>query len=182
MRMIIAFLFLTMMGASAVQAASAEELALWRSIENSQDARDYETYLRLYPFGDFAETAEIRATRLRGTSDLSAREASLRLSKRQRREVEERLSRAGFYPGSINGRFNRDTRLAIFDFRTAYGLPRHEFLDREMLRTLTRATGNEYLNRSTSNSRTFNGSRDGDVAAGAVAGALLLGGIILLAD
>lgn len=182
MRMIIAALFLIFAGGVAADAASPQELAYWRSIQDSRDARDFERYLRLYPGGDFAQAAETRATRLRRVENRRAREAALGLSVGQRREVEQRLARAGFFPGSINGRFNRDTRLAIRDFRIAYGLPRHRFLDRSMLRQLVRVTGNEYFDNRTSNSRSFNGARDGEIAAGAVAGALLLGGIILLAD
>ncbi|MEL6794625.1 MAG: peptidoglycan-binding domain-containing protein, partial [Pseudomonadota bacterium] len=117
MRMIIALLFATLLGAAAADAGTPQELAYWRSIEASRDARDFENYLRLYPGGDFAQAAETRATRLRRVEDRRRREAALGLSRGQRREVEERLARAGFFPGSINGKFNRDTRRAIRDFR-----------------------------------------------------------------
>ncbi len=163
-------------------AQSASEASYWRSIRDSRDWRDFDDYLRAYPYGAYAERAERRARNLRLAEDRRGRERALGLNQGQRREVEARLSRAGFYPGSINGRFNRDTRVAIRDFRTANGLPRHRFLDREMLRVLVRRTGNEYSSYSGgSTSRTRN-NRDAEVAAGVVAGALLLGGIILLAD
>lgn len=161
-----------------VDAASPEETSFWRSIRNSENYQDYDEYLRRYPAGDYSAKARKRATRYRRLEDRIATEQSLGLSRNQRREVEERLARAGFYPGSINGAFNQDTRLAIRDFRVAYGLPRHRFLDRPMLRTLVRASGDEYRRGYTQRGN----GREGDVAAGVFAGALLLGGVILLAD
>lgn len=164
-------------------AAGVQERAYWNSIRNSRNAEDFETYLYRYPYGDWTEQAERRASNLRARDDRRRREDALGLSRGQRREVEARLSRAGFFPGSINGDFNRDTRTAIRDFRIAYGLPRHRFLDAQMIRVLVRNSGNEYAGGSSSYSRNNGGSaRDGDIAAGVVVGALLLGGIILLAD
>ena len=163
----------------AANAGSAEERSFWRSISESQNYFDYDEYLRRYPNGDYARKARKRAERYRRVERRLAEEESLGLNRGQRREVEERLARAGFYPGSINGSFNDDTRRAIRDFRLSYGLPRSRFLDRPMLRALVRVTGDEYRRGYSARSHA---SRDGEVAAGVVAGALLLGGIILLAD
>lgn len=175
--------FASMLAPGPAVAAGAQERAYWRSIQDSKNPEDFETYLYRYPYGDWAEQAERRADNLRAREDRRRREDALGLTRGQRREVEARLSRAGFYPGSINGDFNRDTRLAIRDFRVAYGLPRHRFLDAQMIRVLVRNSGNEYSGGSTSYSQ-YNGNsaRDGEIAAGVVVGALLLGGIILLAD
>lgn len=168
---------------SPVWAAGVQEKAYWNSIRNSRNPEDFETYLYRYPYGDWTEQAERRANNLRARDDRRRREDALGLSRGQRREVEARLSRAGFFPGSINGEFNRDTRTAIRDFRVAYGLPRHRFLDAQMIRVLVRNSGNEYAGGASGFSRNNGGSaRDGDIAAGVVVGALLLGGIILLAD
>lgn len=163
-------------------AQSAAEASYWRSIRDSRDWRDFDDYLRRYPYGAYADRAERRAGNLRLVEERRGREQALRLNRGQRREVEARLSRAGFYPGSINGDFNRDTRQAIQRFRRANGLPGHRFLDREMVRVLVRRTGNEYSSYSSGGNRRPQGDRDGEIAAGIVAGALLLGGIILLAD
>lgn len=163
-------------------AQSAAEASYWRSIRDSRDWRDFDDYLRRYPYGAYSDQAERKVRNLQRVDDQRAREDALRLNRGQRREVEARLARAGFHPGSINGDFNRDTRLAIRDFRAANGLPRHRFLDREMIRVLVRRTGNEYSSYSSGTTRRPRGDRDGEVAAGIVAGALLLGGIILLAD
>ena len=181
--LVVLLVFSALGGASVVdghaEAASRQERNFWRSIQGSTDPYDYEEYLRVYPYGDYAAEAERKAERLYQVQDRKSRERALRLNRGQRREVEARLARAGFPPGSINGDFNRDTRRAIRDFRRFYGLHPHRFLDRPMLRVLVAETGERYTGRET-NRRA--GGRDGEVAAGVVAGALLLGGIILLAD
>ena len=147
---------------------------VYRQFYYSQNHFDYDEYLRRYPYGDYAEKARKRSNRFRRMDA----ENALGLNRGQRREVEERLARAGFFPGSINGVFNQDTRIAIRDFRIAYDLPRSRFLDRPMLRTLVRVTGDEYRRGFTRD----RGGREGEIAAGVAVGALLLGGIILLAD
>ncbi|MEM7269445.1 MAG: peptidoglycan-binding domain-containing protein [Pseudomonadota bacterium] len=104
------------------------------------------------------------------------RERALRLNRTQREEIEWRLNRAGYWPGSINGEFNRDTRKAIRAYRKDAGLTPHNFLDRRMLRYLVDDTGG---NRRYENGEDYDA---GDVALGVAAGALIIGGIILLAD
>lgn len=160
-------------------AADRQERAYWRAIQGSRDPYDYEEYLRRYPYGDYAGEAERKAENLYDIQDRKARERALGLNRGQRREVEARLAQAGFHPGSINGDFNRDTRRAIRNFRRVHGFQPHRFLDRPMLRALVRESGDQYARRGHER-RT--GGRDGEIAAGVVAGALLLGGILLLAD
>jgi len=47
--------------------AEAEtELLFWQSVKDSQDAADYQAYLRQYPDGRFAEIARNRLKRMQG--------------------------------------------------------------------------------------------------------------------
>lgn len=179
-RLITAVLLAVMVFTAAPRAGaeSHTDAAFWNSVKNSREAFDYEAYLDAYPRGRHAGEAQRRVSRFGLRDERLARERALGLNRGQRREVEERLARAGLNPGSINGRFNRDTRRAIARFRKTRNLPVHGFLDRPMIRRLVRETGDEYTQRG------FSGGspRDGDVAAGVAIGALLLGGIILLSD
>ena len=164
---------------NASEAASASELRYWRSIQDSRNPDDFERYLLKYPYGEFVPIAERKARNLRIVEDRKATERALGLDRSQRREVEARLSAAGFFPGSVNGTFNRDTRRAISKYRRSRGFTPHRFLDRRMLRQLVRDTERSYSSRQAPRSRS---GVDDETAAGIVAGALLLGTIIILAD
>ena len=151
----------------------------WAEARALNDERAYQSYLRRYPNGIHAEKARSRLDRRRLAGDRAARERALGLSRGQKREVEELLARSGYYPGSINGKFGPTARQAIRNFRRDRGLAQHAYLDREMLRYLVRENGGGYSQRYGSRQ---NGEDNTDVAVGVAAGALLLGGIILLAD
>lgn len=161
-------------GASALIFGDPGDDKAWRDARALDDARAYRNYLNRYPGGAHAREAQERLERKQLVAARRDREKALRLNRNQRREVEELLARAGHYPGSINGKFDRDTRTAIRDYRRSKGLDYHAFLDRPMLRYLVRDGGRSYERQ--------NGEDNTDVAVGVAAGALLLGGIILLSD
>lgn len=52
---------------SAAGREAAYELAFWNSIENSQDASDYQAYLDTYPDGQFAVLARVRLRKLQAS-------------------------------------------------------------------------------------------------------------------
>ena len=109
-----------------------------------------------------------------GASQAERKEARLGLTGRQRVEIEDRLASLGYRPGPVDGQFDNRTRGAISSFRSAEGLPRHGYVDRPMLRRLVDATGG---------SGPVDPEEDySDFVAGAAIGALVLGGIVLLAD
>lgn len=166
-------------GASALITSRADDDAAWRSARALDDARAYQDYLRRYPGGMYVQQARERLDRMQLVAARRDREQALGLSRGQRREVEELLARAGYYPGSINGKFGPDAREAIRRYRSDRGLGTHAYLDREMLRHLVRDGGRGYSSRTT---RRQNGEDNTDVAAGVAVGALLLGGIILLSN
>ena len=151
----------------------------WAEARALNDDRAYQSYLRRYPNGLYADQARERLDRRRLAGSRADRERALGLNRNQRREVEQLLARSGYYPGSINGKFGPTARQAIRDYRRDRGLPEHAYLDREMLRYLVRENDRGVSQRYGSRQ---NGEDNTDVAVGVAAGALLLGGIILLAD
>lgn len=151
----------------------------WAEARRLNDEQAYRSYLQRYPRGIYVDQARDRLDLRRAASNHAARERALGLSRNQRREVEELLARAGYFPGSINGKFGPTARDAIRDYRRDRGLGSHAYLDRQMLRYLVRDGGRHFSNRSYSRQ---NGEDNTDVAVGVAAGALLLGGIILLSD
>lgn len=151
----------------------------WAEARRLNDEQAYRFYLKEYPRGRYVEQARARLKGRRIAANHADRERALGLTRNQRREVEELLARAGYYPGSINGKFGPTARNAIRDYRRDRGIGAHAYLDREMLRYLVRDSGGHFSNRQYSRQ---NGEDNTDVAVGVAAGALLLGGIILLAD
>ncbi len=165
-------------GGASARSRTADKDA-WAEARRQNDEQAYRYYLRQYPRGIYAEQARDRLNGRRIAANHADRERALGLSRSQRREVEELLARAGYYPGSINGKFGPTARNAIRDYRRDRGIGEHAYLDRQMLRYLVRDGGGHFSNRSYSRQ---NGEDNTDVAVGVAAGALLLGGIILLAD
>ena len=162
-------------GARSVRRSRAGDEDAWDQARVLNDEQAYRSYLRRYPDGRYANRARDILDRRANAAVYRDRERALGLSRNQRREVENLLARAGYYPGSINGKFGPTARQAIRDYRRDRGLPQHAYLDRQMLRALVRDTGRTY-------GRRHNGEDNTDVAVGVAAGALLLGGIILLSD
>lgn len=60
----------------SAQEVSAEDIALWQSVQNSPDVDDYRRYLQAFPRGAFAELAQLRIVQLSGTTDDSASRAA----------------------------------------------------------------------------------------------------------
>lgn len=165
-------------GGASDRSRRGDEVA-WAEARRLNDEQAYRFYLQQHPRGAYVTQARNRLDRKRDVPDYADRERRLGLSRNQRREVEELLARAGYFPGSINGKFGPSARNAIRDYRRDRGLDAHAYLDREMLRYLVRDGGRQFSNRNYSRQ---NGEDNTDVAVGIAAGALLLGGIILLAD
>ena len=123
-----------------------------------------------------AERSDRRATR---REERRAEENALGLNEAQRLEVEQRLSLAGYEPGPVDGDFNRQTRLAIANFREGEGLERSRFLDRPMIARLVAET-DAAASQSSSTNATSNDGIDPGVAAAIGLGALAVGGAYLL--
>ena len=158
-----------------VAQARSGDNAAWREARAQNNQQAYQSYLRRYPNGRHAQNARELLGRKQAVADHAYREQALGLSRSQRRDVEQLLENAGYYPGSINGKFGPKTRNAIRRYRVDRGLESHAYLDRNMLRYLVRDSQGRSFDRK-------NGEDSTDVAVGVAAGALLLGGIILLSD
>ncbi|WP_340109156.1 peptidoglycan-binding domain-containing protein [Pikeienuella sp. HZG-20] len=180
--------------------ASFAELRDWREAQRIDSDEGYRAYLDVYPnglhadealteiygvtYGDKAEPLTQRETRRQYQAE--QREAhrnaenALGYDSRQRAEVETRLARAGFNPGPADGEFAEETRTAISAYRSARGLTPGRFLDQDMVRRLVEETN---IPRASSTSPMFsNGQINPNVAAAVAAGALAVGGALLLDD
>ena len=115
--------------APAPQPDRTLEIAIWNSAERGGTRADYETYLKKYPDGAFAEIAHLRLAALDTTPAPTADpvpeneepgeatpqqiEALLDLSRSLRKEIQERLNILGHDTKGIDGVFGAGTRAAI---------------------------------------------------------------------
>lgn len=110
------------------QAREAERMA-WDQAVMTGTVESYQGYLTAYPEGSFAEEAQAQIRRLsnpetpQAVIDAAMREEdTLALDRRQRRMIEQQLSRLTIDPGEIDGRFTRKTRRALRQFQRASNL------------------------------------------------------------
>ncbi|MEX2518198.1 MAG: peptidoglycan-binding domain-containing protein [Paracoccaceae bacterium] len=191
--------------ARASDGSSPEEWREWREAERIGTPAAYRTYLDRYPNGEHSDEAlteiygvthyqnnpNTPATTTQDTARQIARaerreirmeeEAELGYDALQRAEVERRLALAGFDSGAVDGDFNQSTRTAIASYRESRGLERGRFLDRNMVSRLVSETNGASFT-SGPNAANTDGSIDPGVAAAVAAGALAVGGALLLDD
>lgn len=193
--------------ARAADGATPEESREWRQAQIADTDDAYRTYLDRYPNGQHAdealtkiygvtyqssdptttdpattEAATKAAAREERRADRIEGEAQLGYDANQRAEVERRLTLAGFDPGVVDGDFNDSTRSAIASYRSSRGLENGRFLDEEMVQRLVNETNGASFNSSPNASNAANGKIDPGVAAAVAAGALAVGGALLLDD
>ncbi len=133
---------------SGSDVAQEIELEFWRSTEASGSRADYEAYLRRYPNGLFADIARNRlgrsassdpapqTTATTSTTRAAAAENALRLSRDDRRKIQEDLTELGYDTNGVDGLFGRGTRGAIRGWQASEELPSTGYLDDEQLRIL----------------------------------------------
>ena len=122
-----------------VSAALAEE-AFWQAADAIGSKASYETYLRRYPLGEFAEQAQqmlqvIADATPKYTPEEQA-ELDMALTRNDRRRVQEQLSLLGFNPRGIDGLFGPGSRAAIKRFQSLNGLVGGGFMNPMTLRLL----------------------------------------------
>jgi hypothetical protein len=112
------------------------EIEFWRSIKDSRKVEEFSAYLRRHPNGIFAAVARARvaellqARRQAPLFESSAEiEAMLGLAPAKRREIQERLSRLGFYNGEPTGDFDDATRDAIKRWQADRSYPASGYLN-----------------------------------------------------
>ncbi len=138
----------TAAGASRSDVAQQIELEFWRSTEASGTRADYEAYLRRYPNGLFVDIARNRLgraatsdpqpqpTATTSTTRAAAAENALRLSRDDRRRIQEDLTELGYDTNGVDGLFGRGTRGAIRGWQASEELPSTGYLDDEQVRIL----------------------------------------------
>lgn len=181
--------------ARADDGSSALEWREWNEARRVNTEASYRTYLDRYPNGQHADEA---LTQIYGVTygdeksttppqaeqraERKDQEEALNYDVSQRTQVEQRLEIAGFDPGPVDGEFTNATRLAIASYRTDRGLEHGRYLDREMVRRLVNDTNGASYTPNTSDATNSNGQINPNVAGAIAAGALAVGGALLLDD
>jgi hypothetical protein len=135
--------------APAVPAApvSDVELEFWRSVKDTNKPEEFNAYLTSYPNGNFKSLALARIAALQEGPSTTTRnlttaidpatfsqeadqtsEDQIGLDRRQRRDVQHRLTGLGF-DTKANGRFDDETRAVIKRWQAARGYPATGFLN-----------------------------------------------------
>jgi uncharacterized caspase-like protein len=134
--------------APAAKQASEVELEFWRSIKDSNKPEELNAYLTNYPNGTFKSIALARIAALQDgpsttTRNLSAgidpatfteeadqvSEDQIGLDKRQRRDVQRRLTGLGF-DIKATGKFDEGSRIVIKRWQAARGYPATGYLNK----------------------------------------------------
>ncbi|MCB9958801.1 MAG: caspase family protein [Rhodospirillaceae bacterium] len=114
----------------AVPAAAAAprevELALWNSAESYGTADAYETYLNVFPAGQFADQARIRLEAIDAENEAIARqerqdEAMARAGEIPSVALQWALRGLGFYTSRVDGAFGPQTQAAVRAFQETIG-------------------------------------------------------------
>ena len=110
----------------------------WDRARGKDRVRAYRRYVERHPDGAFVEAARARIAELKGRTDdpgrrEAAREAerSLGLTPVTQGLIEGRLEVFGFEPGTVDGRFDSDTRRAIRRYQRSRELEPTGYLDQQ---------------------------------------------------
>jgi hypothetical protein len=151
--------------------ASEVELEFWRSIKDSNKTEELNAYLTNYPNGTFKSIALARIASLQDGPSTTTRalttgvgvdpatfseeasqltEDQLSLDRKQRRDVQRRLTGIGF-DIKANGKFDSSTRAVIMRWQAARGYPKsgylnalqHKALQSEILATRVASTSDD---------------------------------------
>lgn len=107
---------------AAADIAKQIEVAFWQSAEASKKPEDFEAYLTRYPEGEFANLARNRLGQAEIKLDpAAAAEKALRLSRSERRWVQEALTLLDHDPNGIDGIFGPGTRAGLRSWQDANG-------------------------------------------------------------
>ncbi len=110
---------------AATNAAGGFDLAFWRSISRSEDARDFEAYLTKFPDGAFALLADNRLKALKVAGNLAeaapAKIDPAPLSDEIWRQVKNSLFWLGYYNGNLGSAQDPRASFAVKAFQSAAG-------------------------------------------------------------
>ncbi|WP_204112310.1 peptidoglycan-binding domain-containing protein [Shimia biformata] len=123
----------------------SRDRAAWNEATYEDSLLSYIKYRKQFPNGLFVKEAKARIRafeRLRDNRDryqqMLIEDRVLSKNKPAALDVERRLSRLGFDPGPIDGKFDQDTQRAVRQFQRSRGLPVTGFVTKETRRVLTR--------------------------------------------
>ncbi|WP_322892979.1 MULTISPECIES: peptidoglycan-binding domain-containing protein [unclassified Yoonia] len=124
--------------ADAAAQAEAERLdrAYWEETGARGTQAGYRAYLNRYPEGIFAQEANRELTPTVDDNQARNQEEALNINPVMGRLIESRLSQMGFDPGSVDGRFDDDTRRAIGRYQSERSMPATGYLDQPTLARL----------------------------------------------
>lgn len=120
--------------------AALTEEGYWQLALDLGTREAFEKYLDRYPRGTYASQARNRITDIEEAPrrEAQAAERRLRLTRDDRRGVQEDLSLLGYDTRGIDGIFGRGTRAAIGDWQEANGHARTGYLDRAQIAQIRR--------------------------------------------
>jgi peptidoglycan hydrolase-like protein with peptidoglycan-binding domain len=114
---------------SAALAAELAERDLWDTTRSIDTAKGYESYLRRYPDGLFAEAARNAISAKNDpTARAKAEEDALALSRDQRRQIQRDLSILDINPRGLDGLFGPGSRTAIATWQKRNDYPASGFI------------------------------------------------------
>lgn len=116
------------------------ERAFWALTETADTLADYQDYLRRYPEGAFASVARARiaALSLPQIDPAEQAEINLRLTRTDRRRIQEQLTILGYNPRGVDGVFGLGSRTAIKAWQRNEKLAQTGFVDAAQVALLAR--------------------------------------------
>ncbi len=134
---------------AAINAADGYDLAFWRSISRSDDARDYEAYLTKFPEGAFALLADNRLKALKVAGNLAeaapAKIEPAPLSDEIWRQVKNSLFWLGYYNGNLGSAQEPRASFAVKAFQSAVGTVPSGKLTKAQVKQLHYAAANSLI-------------------------------------
>lgn len=113
------------------------EQALWAVADKSGRAEDLKEYLQRFPNGIFAPAAKARLDALdEDTETPEDVENELRLTRTDKRNVQENLTLLGFDTRGVDGIFGRGSRAAIAAWQDGQGIEATGYLKSRQIRTI----------------------------------------------
>lgn len=145
-------------------AKAQRDLSAFERARKRNTAEAYRNYLGTYPEGIYRDEAlagldaiESRERAKARRKKLQAAERALKLSKADRKSVEQRLALLGFAPGAADGKFDSRTRAAIRGYQDSRELKGQGYLNRNTVVLLVKESDSEAKGRK--NSTQVDGAR-----------------------
>lgn len=119
--------------------AADPEVAYWDLAEREDTIEGYRLYLERYPKGAHAKDARARIAEIEAEPNRAAKgaEEALKLSRDQRREIQQNLTVLDYNPKGVDGIFGPGSRAAIARWQKDEGYEANGFLTRDQITRLS---------------------------------------------